>query len=124
MWDRIIPFLYDSFVLLKGPRSVRDINKMFVFPGDEFSSVFRPFPASMLLLFAYTGIPDTAATMGHFHRSLESNYSRSFPDRGGDAIYDFIRRGNNLSKPAPEGPNPELRGPGNDLVNRNAIMIS
>ena len=78
----------------------------------------------MLLLFVYTGISDTAVLMGHFHRSLESNYSHSFLDRGDDAIYGFIRRCNNLSKPAPEGPNSKLRGPGNDLVNRTAIIIS
>lgn len=50
-------------------------------PGDLFSSVFRPPPpARMLLLFIHAGSPDTAASgkMGHFPRSRESNYSRSF----------------------------------------------
>jgi len=44
--------------------------------------------------------------------------------QGGDAIYGFVRQCNNLSKPSPGRPNPELRGPGNDLVNRTVIMIS
>jgi len=59
----------------------------------------------------------------------EGDYSRSCVGvaagaRAGDAIYGFVRQCNNPSKPAPAGPNPELRGPGNDLVNRSAITIS
>lgn len=44
--------------------------------------------------------------------------------QGGDAIYGFVRQCNNLYEPSSERPNPELRGPGNDLVNRTVIMIS
>jgi len=112
-------------LLSEGLRSVRDINKLFLSPRTYFLPFSPSSGEDVIIVFAYAGGPGTAASrMGHFPGSCESNYSRSFPDRGGDAIYGFIRRCNNPSKHPPEGPNPELRGPGNDLVNRTAIMIS
>jgi len=83
----------------------------------------------MLLLFVYAGRPDATDKSRKRDISLEATRAIILAvfltvARGGDAIYGFVRQRNNLSKPSREGPNPELRGPGNDLVNRTAIMIS
>lgn len=126
---RDVSILHDSFVLFEDSRSLvlRDNNKFCLSPLPGGRIFFRfPSLARVLLLFVYAGSPDIA---GRWGISLEVARAITLAvfltvAQGDDAIYGFVWRCNIPSKPRPGGPNPELRRPGNDLVNRTAIMIS
>lgn len=130
--DRIV-VLFACFVLFEGPRSfiLRDINKLFfsLLRGRiflRFSTLLRR-GRCYCLSTRGVSIPQRAGSWG-----ISLGIARAITlavfltvAQGVDAIYDFVWRCNNPSKPPSGGPNPELRGPGNDLVNRhNDIVIS
>lgn len=109
--------------MFEGPRSLGDINKLFFSPGRCIFLRFSPFSGEDVIIVCLRGESRAWGISLGVARAITLAVFLIMA-RGGNAIYGFVRRCNNPSKPPSGGPNPELREPGNHLVNRTAIMIS